>query len=884
MTIQSGARLGHYEILASVGAGGMGEVWRAKDMRLGRDVAIKVLPSDVAEDAERLARFEREARLLAALNHPSIAQVYGFENAPLADGSAVHFLAMELVEGEDLAERLKRGPLPVDEALAVAKQIADALEQAHQKGIVHRDLKPANVKLEPDGKVKVLDFGLAKAYAGESAIGASGDLSNSPTLAHAGTQAGVILGTAAYMSPEQARGKPVDQRADIWAFGVVLFEMLSGRRLFAGETVSDMLAAVLRAEPDWNALPAGTPPRLRALVRRCLERDPRRRLRDIGEARIALEDLLAGGDDGAAGLAEASAAPVRRRAWGWLLAVAGAALIGAVLGRLAMAPARPHSRLVRFEISAGAAASAAISPDGLQVVIASRGRLWVRDLARLETREIAGTEGAVRPFWSPDSRTIAYGAHGKLWRVLAEAGSPTAVCDLVSGLWDDDAGGAWMADGTIVYSNGNAGLWRVPAQGGDPVQLLAPDPQRELHFHTANALPDGRSVVYVVHRAGEGAGTDTLGLWSDGRARVLFQSAGQSLDEPAYSPSGHILFRRSPTNAGVWALPFSLARLEATGEAFPVSPGTRGPSVASDGTLVLLPPRRTRPVNLAWADRAGKILGRIDEPRLRARTAAISPGGDRVAVTEVSEGKSDIWLYDLRRGTRVRLTTDGGAGSPSWLPDGRELLYQSQAASGQGRAIKRVLADGSGRVQEIGPGMSPAASHDGRFVFYTLADKDGLRLWYRSLTNAKEKPALFLDQAFYSVAAAPSPDGRFVAYQAESAPDLSEVYLRRFPPAEGVWQVSSNGGVWPHWSRDGRLFFAQGADVFEVAVIDGPEVRLGTPTRLFRRAASAGAEAPAAFDVSPDGTRFLTYEPTGDATDERIVVVLNWFAELDKPR
>jgi Tol biopolymer transport system component len=880
VTLSQGLHLVHFKIHSSIGKGGMGEVYRATDTKLNRDVAIKVLPPEVAGDAERLARFEREARLLASLNHPNIAHVYGFESTVLPDGSTVNFLAMELVPGEDIAERLERGAIPIDETIAIAKQVAEALEEAHEAGIVHRDLKPANIKLTPDGRVKVLDFGLAKAYAGDISGVAGVDLSHSPTFAPSRTQAGVILGTAAYMSPEQVRGKPLDSRTDIWSFGAVLFEMLAGRRLFAGETVSDLMAAVLRADLDWGALPAATPHKLRALIHRCLERDPKRRLRDIGEARIALEDLAAGGDDAATPVTALPSASQRRRVWPWVLALGITTLVGVAIGRLLMVPARPQPRPVRFEISAGAVSSAVLSPDGTHLAIAAQGQLWLRDLARLETRALEKTEGAVRPFWSPDSRTIAFGAKGKLWKVVADGGTPSVVCDLVSGLWDDDAGGAWLSDGTIVYSNGNAGLWQVSAQGGDPVEVLKPDPQRELHFHTASVLPDGRSVIYVVHRAGEGLGSNTLALWSDKHARVLLELAGQTLDDPIFSPSGHILFRRTPANAGVWALPFSMKTLQATGEPFLVAQGMRGPSVASDGTLVLLPPRRQRPVNLVWADRSGKILSRIDEPRFRQTSATISPEGDRVAVVESDEGKVDLWQYDLRRNTRSRLTANEGPADPKWLPDGRSLLYIVRTTTGQGVAIKRVTADGSGRAEEITEGRRPAASHDGAIVFYTLADQDGMRLWYRSLTARDAKPALFVDQVFYSINAAPSPDGRFVAYEAEPGPDQSQIYVRRFPPSEGVWQVSSNGGTSPRWSRDGRLFFAQGGDIFEVAVAADPDVRIGTPTRLFKRTPTGGAAVPAPFDVSPDGTRFLFYEPVGDASDERIAVVLNWFSEL----
>ncbi len=428
MTLAAGTKIGPYEILSPLGVGGMGEVYRARDAKLNRDVAIKVLPEAVAEDADRLARFQREAQVLASLNHPHIAAIYGLEKA-----GNVEALVLELVEGETLAERIAQGPMPVDEALAVARQIADALEAAHEKGVVHRDLKPANVKVTPEGKVKVLDFGLAKALSGDAS---SPDQTHSPTLTAAATQAGVVLGTAAYMSPEQARGKAVDKRADIWAFGAVLYEMLSGHKAFEGETVSDTLAAVLRADIDWSRLPAGTPAAVRGVLRRCLDRDPKHRLRDIGDARIALEDLASSGSGSAAPPSEALGPAASRPIWPWAAGIVAAALVGALAARWTLSPRRALARPVRFEIGAPSVSTAAISPDGRQLAIASRGHLLVRDLDRLELREIAGADGVVRPFWSPDSRTIAYGAKGKLWKVSAETGlgrRPSASCRPGSG-------------------------------------------------------------------------------------------------------------------------------------------------------------------------------------------------------------------------------------------------------------------------------------------------------------------------------------------------------------------------------------------------------------------------------------------------------------------
>ncbi|HSF17633.1 MAG TPA: protein kinase, partial [Vicinamibacteria bacterium] len=445
----------HYRITERLGAGGMGEVYRATDTTLGRDVAIKVLPAAFAEDRERLARFEREAKLLASLNHPNIAHVYGFESATLDDGSSVHVLAMELVEGEDLSERLKRGPIPIDEALAIAKQIAEALEEAHEKGIVHRDLKPANVKLTPDGKVKVLDFGLAKVYMAESAPSASTDLSQSPTLAQTGTQAGVILGTASYMSPEQARGKPVNKRADIWAFGVVLHEMLTGKRLFNGETTSDVLAAVLRQEIAWEALPEATPPGVQRLLIRCLDRDPRRRLRDVGEARIALSMTDETWPGGATAPMSGFGAHWRRLR---LVFLAGVLLVvGFVVGSLlpwgrALRPAlsRPDRTLILPASGRTLDDSQAISPDGRWVAYTAGGALWIRNLGELDAREVPESRGAEKPFWSPRSDAVAFAARGTLFKVSRDGGKPVELCRITQAAF---TGGSWSAEKGIVFTS-----------------------------------------------------------------------------------------------------------------------------------------------------------------------------------------------------------------------------------------------------------------------------------------------------------------------------------------------------------------------------------------------------------------------------------------------
>ena len=875
MSLTPGARIGAYEVVNLLGAGGMGEVYRARDSRLHRDVAIKILPDIFGSDPERLARFEREAQVLASLNHPHIAQIYGIEDRALV---------MELVEGETLSERIVRGPLPVDEALAIARQIAEGLSAAHDVGIVHRDLKPANVRVRPDGTVKLLDFGLARTMM--AAPGSTPSVLDaaalSPTITSPAltTGTGTLLGTAVYMAPEQAKGRTVDKRADIWAFGCVLFEMLTGRRAFDGDGVTETLAAVLMKEPDWRALPAGLPRAIERLLRRCLHKDPRQRLQDIGDARLELDER----DEAATTAASLPRARTGRRGVIVTVAVAALAVAGGLgLGRVVWTQASAVARPVRFEIGTNGVSSAVLSPDGSRLAMTMQNKLWIRDLARVDLRAIDGTDSAVRPFWSWDGKNVAYGAHGKLWRVAASGGAPIAICDLAGGLWDEDAGGAWLADNTIVYSDGNTALFQVPAQGGDPMAVLKPDPKRdELHFHTVVGLPDGRSIVYAVHRGGSAQTTDTIALWSGGTARVLLQMNGQELDNPTYSPSGHLLFQRSPTNAGVWAVPFSVSTLEVTGEPFLVAQGMRRPSASTDGTLVLLPPRAQRPLDLVVAGRDGVIQEHVDEPRLRNPSGALSPDGNRFVIPEIVEDQVDIWLYDLSRHTRTRLTREGAAGDPAWTGDGRAVLYDSRSGAAQGGGTKRVTADGSERTEVVAEGRSPVASRDGSTLFFVTQGKDGLRLWYRSLTDATAKPALFIDQTFYSINAAPSPDGRFVASAASTTPGQTEVFVRRFPPSAGVWQISSNGGTSPRWTADGRLLYARGPDIFEVTISATPEVTIGAPQRLFTRTAAAGTTIPAGFDVSPDGRRFVFYEPAANAGEERITVALNWFADFSR--
>jgi serine/threonine protein kinase/dipeptidyl aminopeptidase/acylaminoacyl peptidase len=876
-----GKRISHYSVTAKLGEGGMGEVYLATDSRLGRNVALKVLPEVFASDAERMARFEREAQLLASLNHPNIATIHGLEEA---DG--VRCLVLELVEGPTLAERIAKGPIPFDEALPIARQVAEALEAAHERGVIHRDLKPGNIKVTPEGTVKVLDFGLAKAFQGEER---EEDIAKSPTMTAMATQAGIILGTAAYMSPEQAKGKPVDQRGDVWAFGVVLFEMLTGKQLYSGETVSETLASVIKDKPTWEALPSDTPAPVRKLLRRCLEREPRQRLQAVGEARILIDRVLTGAPEDETPAVMAPL-PVQngkvKLAW-----AAGALVVALVAGgtawNLKPTPKRP---LQKFELPAADILGGdtlknplALSPDGRKVAYVSGGHLWLRELDQLEPRQVPGSENAEIPFWSPDSAFVGYAASGKLWKSPVSGTESTAICDMEGGLIGG-AGGSWTPDGRIIFARGGTGLLEVSARGGDLRPLLELDTETEGDLHQPHALPDGRGVLYIIHR--KGGRPDTLALLTGKDKKVLLQLEGQTLGEPVYSPTGHILYQRNPANAGVWALPFSLPKLKVTGEPFLVAPNGDYPSASAEGTLAYVQGSGTRLTQLAWVNRSGQVLGPIGRPQQQDPFPALSPDGRRVAI-EVRENEGeDIWIHDAVRGTMTRLTFDPAPENrPAWSPTGDRIVYHlGSDRNNLTLAIKP--ADGTGQAQTLVKGLEPSFTPDGKGVVYTgVAEDDSLDLWYLPLEGEK-KPRLVVsdpnDQEWPRV----SPDGRYVAYVSYESGD-AEVYLKPFPSGEGKWQVSVNGGNWPHWSRRGdKLYYVEGNDLMEVDVSTRASLTLGTPQRLFTRQGSGVPLPfgwPDGFDVAPDGDRFVLLQGAdrdSNAGPAGITMVQNWFAEF----
>jgi Tol biopolymer transport system component len=874
-----GKTFAHYEVTEQIGAGGMGEVFKARDTRLGRDVALKFLPESFAADTERLHRFEREAKLLAALNHPNIAAIYGIEQS-----EGAHFLVLELVPGEDLAERISHGPLPVDDALRMALQIAEALEAAHEQGVIHRDLKPGNVVVNPDGVVKVLDFGLAKAL--EADRDNSG-LSHSPTLlASSPTVQGVILGTAGYMSPEQARGKTVDRRADIWAFGCVLLEMLSGRQTFAGETVSDTLASVLKTEPDWDSLPDDTPPAIVRLLRRCLDKDPRTRLRDIGEARILIERALRGEGDEAAPAAP-SAAGTSGMSWRWRLAwLAAGVVVTAAVGTAAwtLKPNAPQPPLRKFSLTVerghqGGPSDPVISPDGTNVVYVVGGRLRVQELDELKPREIEVEGEADMPFWSPDGAYIGYLANGNLWKIPVSGGTSVKVCDPQPS-FTGGRGACWSADGRIIYSYGSSGLQEVTDQGGDPRVFHDIDPEKYGDFHEPSLLPGGKGVLYVAHRIN---GTpDTIELFADGEEKILVQVDGQRLWHPQYAPSGHVVYRRSGANAGIWAVPFSLSRLDVTGEPFLVAADGVYPSVAKDGTLVYL--RGDTDVNhiLRWVSRDGVVGDSISVPEREYAEPSLSPDGSRLAITEYDGDEVDVWIHDLKRGTRTRFTFDEGAQAQAvWSPDGK-LIYYCDTGSD---SIFVRAADGTGVPRSVVKGRAPAITADGRYlVYHVQGGKSQEDIWYLEMEDGAQ-PKPFLVTPAREGLVSLSPDGRYIAYESDESGNF-QVFVKRFPGGEGKWQASTDGGEYPFWGRDGRtLYYRQGqCDIVAVPVETASNLVLGTPRKIIDcselQLTSLGYRC---YTVSPDGSKILMMQalrPDVNTIDVGITVVENWASEF----
>jgi len=880
-----GQTISHYSVIGKLGAGGMGEVYRAQDTKLNREVAIKVLPEGFAQDAERLARFQREAQVLASLNHPNIAAIYGLEES---DG--IRALVMELVEGPTLADRIAAGPIPVDEALAIAKQIADALEVAHERGIIHRDLKPANVKVTPDDTVKVLDFGLAKISSNETP---SDDLSHSPTMLK-GTQAGMILGTAAYMSPEQAKGKAVDKRSDIWAFGCVLFEMLSGKQTFSGETLTDTLAAVVRAEPEWNSLPQTTPLPVRRLLRRCLTKDPKQRLRDIGEAQIAIEKISEASEEDAV-LTVTDSGGVRRRFWFGVVAGVAATVVIALALVYGLWPRAKDLPVRRFSLDTNVVTSPvktlSISPDGEKVAFIEEGKLKVWDLSQLQPRVIegagslvAGGEDSAGPFWSPDGKSIAFARDGSQFRISATDGQAISICRLPGAY----GGGAWGAEDVILIATTRGPMYKVSANGGDPELFIKLDPEADVDFHQPSFLPDGHTIVYSLHRH---QGVDTVEAYRDGQRKLLLRLEGQArsgpqvINFPQFSATGHLLYRREQGNPGIWAVAFSPSRLEITGEPFLVTPNASHPSVAYDGTLVFDFAGDSGPGQLAWVNRKGVVEEVIGEPQENISNPAISPDGTRIAYAVDEKGKSDIWVVD-RKGVRTRLTFSAEESkTPKWAPDGRRIIFDSGTKDGS--VICEKSADGTGETKILAEKAEEGyVSPDGKRLIYTSSGEAGRGLRVLML-DGPGSPRNFLEKPTALQGSRISPDGRYVAYESWEG-GRPGIYVRSFPEGEGQWQVATNQATNPLWNPHGsELFYLDNSGpqtrLMVVPVETKGQFTLGQAKELFSLeenvAVSKGIFKE--IDVSSDGQRFVLVKSLSQRKRRgAIVVVQNWFKEF----
>jgi Tol biopolymer transport system component len=843
----------------------------ARDTKLKRDVALKVLPEAFASDPERLARFQREAEVLASLNHPNIAQIYGVEECALA---------MELVEGE-----APKGPMPFDEAWKTMSQIAASLEYAHDKGIIHRDLKPANIKVTPDGTVKLLDFGLAKAFTNQREPQTSTE--NSPTLTIAATEVGVILGTAAYMPPEQAKGKSADKRADIWSFGVVLYELLTGERAFQREDVSETLVSVIRDEPDLSKVP----PKARKLLRRCLEKDPKKRLRDIGEALFLLDD------------APTDTAPTRSRlAWApW--GVAAIAVVGAAALAFVQFRTKPLEwpALMRFQVLPPAETSfsnaIAISPDGRKLAFfapAPDGRraLWIRPLDTIESRLLAGTEGFDNgePFWSPDSRYLAFGADRKLKKIDVNGGPPQPVCDVTNVV----IGGGWNREGVIIFGGTN-GLWRVSAAGGTVAPLTVVDPSRNESRHLLPSfLPDGRHFIYtrVSSNLGEsGIYIGSLDVQPQGQSskRLLVSPFGVIYVPTPSAASGHVLFLRDGT---LMAQPFAPDRLEFTGDSVAVaehvgSYANFGKFGASANGVLFFGAGSAGTYQLTWYDRQGKALGTAGPPGLYGGVA-LSPDGARVA-TSLADPQTvtgDLWLIELARGISTRFTFDPvHIGNPVWSSDGRRIVFESLRGGGSG--LYQKSSNGAGNEEVLFRANDPLVlddwTRDSRFLMYSRTDpKTKSDLWVLGLEGDR-KPTPYLQTAFDESQGQFSPDGRWVAYRSDES-GKPEIFVQPFPLSEGgggKFQVSNGGGAQPRWRRDGKELFYVVNDrtVMAVDVNTGPFFQAGAPHRLFDAAFHVGG-AWFHWDVTADGKKFLINAVAQESAGSPLTVVLNWQAGL----
>ena len=897
MPLQPGTTLGPYAVTALIGEGGMGQVYQATDTKLKRQVALKILPEAFSADPERLARFQREAEVLASLNHPGIAAIYGLEEA-----DNTRALVLELVEGPTLADRIKRGPIPLDEALPIAKQIAEALEAAHEAGVIHRDLKPANIKVRDDGTVKVLDFGLAKALDPNPV----GDPSQSPTLTAAATQMGVIMGTAAYMSPEQARGKPVDKRADIWAFGVVLYEMLTGQRAFIGDDVSLTLAKVLERDPSWESLPDSTPPSVRNVLQRCLDKDPRRRVQAAGDVRLALEGAFETTGSTASDLTAAPTLQLWQRPIPLAVTVLGLVVLTGLAVWSVMRPTDPVALSVRrFALDIGAAtpipiagvhAMPAWSPDGTRLVYAANlsgtHQLYLRTFDELEARPIAGTEGAFEPFFSPDGDWVGFSdvVSEELKKVSVRGGAPLTLCDC-AGI----GGATWLPDGTIIVTDhlfgGSSSLFLVPEAGGTPEPLTTHDSESgEVSHLWPHALPGGTAVLFTMTR-GPDANTSRVAVLSldTGEQHIVVEGGFNA----RYVPTGHLVFGRQ---GALWGVPFDLDRLVTSGpeevllQGIEVNEyGSMALSVSGDGTLVYRPGdvgglvQGGAPV---WVDRTGQATP-IGGDRRDVVHPRLSPDNARLAMTVVTAEGQDIWVDDLERGTSTRLTNDRTSHFPAWSLDGERVFFGSADPDSFG--LYSRSADGSDERETVLTGeqmMIPFSwTPDGQALTFLEAGSSGLDIWTVSPEGDRSP---YLVRPFIDGNHDLSPDGRWMAYISNESGD-GEVYVQRYPELGEKVTISTGGGNEPLWSSDGRELFYRnlaGDRMMVVAVSTEPTLRVSRPEVLFEGRYRQGPGGSLNYDVSSDSQRFVMIsegqdgDPDAAPPNAMLILVQNWFEEL----
>jgi serine/threonine-protein kinase len=886
MPLTNGARLGSYEIVSLLGAGGMGEVFRARDLKLNRDVALKILPGLLALDPDRLARFKREAQVLASLNHQNIAAIYGFE-----DAGEVHALVLELVEGPTLAERIAQGPVPLEDALSIARQICEAIEAAHDQGIIHRDLKPANIKVRPDGTVKVLDFGLAKAL--ENTPAATGDPTASPTITSpALTRMGVILGTASYMSPEQARGRQADKRSDVWAFGCVLYEMLTGRRTFEGEEITDTLASVLRTDPDWAALPS-LPPFVRTVVDGCLKKDRRDRIPDISTARFLLSQPHTMPVGPAPGVRDR---PAWRRA---IPVLAGAAIGAAAITAVPQLTPRPAAPVTRFAFTLPQGQqftvprqALAISPDGARVAYAAEGRLYVKPMSELEARAIPGTDGAVNPVFAPDGQSLVFWADSQIRRIAVGGGVPVNVCPI--GL--APAGMAWDRHG-LVFAQAGVGIMRVSPEGGKP-SVLVPMDGSVGRAQGPQMLPDGSTLLFTI--APEEAGEDDL--WDTAQIVVQSLRTGERKtlidggSDARYAPTGHIVYALRGT---MFAVPFNLATLEVTGGPVPVVEGVSRSSAAvsgaahfafsQSGSLVYLPgPASAGQQNLFLFDRQGGAEP-LKLPPGMYRYPRVSPDGKRIAFDSRNDKEAFVSIYELSGASSAqRLTFDGNNRYPVWSADGKRVAFQSDRNGD--RAVFWQPVDGGAAEPLTKP--EPGTSHVPEswspvadVLLYSVRQGSSTSLWILSVPD--RKTTLFGDVK--STALPPdatfSPDGQWVAYQAGAA-NLGEatLYVQPFPSNGTKHQIARGGR--PLWSRDGKeLLFIPGPSQFRaVTVTTRPNFTWRPPVPVPRGFGISDPASPRPFDIMPDGriigVAAAGLSQAGSSRPPEMHAVLNWFEEL----